>query len=95
MIRQSLIRFVKTLEESSLNQEVINQLTKNGFHKQLRNELIMLPIPKIKTVKRGYPTKLTLASQFGLSRASDEQKFDALNRKMNTLGIYYHVFLHG
>ena len=62
MLRQSLKKFLKTLP-SSFNTEpalqkmsFINELQENEFHKRLRNELIMLPIPKAKFFVRKIPT---------------------------------------
>ena len=62
MLRQSLKNFLKTLP-TSFNAEpalhkmnFINELQENEFHKRLRNELIMLPIPKAKFFNRKVPT---------------------------------------
>ena len=49
MLRQSLKLFISGLDSGSYKiQDALSKLNGNGFHKQLRNELIMLPIPKIK-----------------------------------------------
>ena len=54
MLRQSLKLFISQLESKnlfvneSLKTEALLKLERNEFHKRLRNELIMLPIPKIK-----------------------------------------------
>ena len=60
MIRQSLKLFIRGLKsrmyddineailKSSLWSEALEKLKSKNFHRQLRNELIMLPIPKIK-----------------------------------------------
>ena len=67
MIRQSLklfIRGLKTRMYDDLNEvilklslwsEALERLKEKNFHRQLRNELIMLPIPK---VKRRFETPL-------------------------------------
>ena len=53
MVRQSLIMAIEklALEQTDCDPKVINlalkDLKENVFHKKLRNELIMLPIPKI------------------------------------------------
>ena len=62
MLRQSLKKFLKTLPSSFNTQPAlkkmnfINELQENEFHKRLRNELIMLPIPKAKFFDRKIPT---------------------------------------
>ena len=49
MLRQSLKRYFNTRDQSNPDiQSAISKLNKNEFHKRLRNELIMLPIPKAK-----------------------------------------------
>ena len=48
MLRQSLKLFIKTLLPTSRTQAALQKLEENEFHKRLRNELIMLPIPKPK-----------------------------------------------
>ena len=54
MLRQSLKLFISKLGSKNLfvNEfskiEARSKLERNEFHKRLRNELIMLPIPKIK-----------------------------------------------
>ena len=49
MLRQSLKLIISGLDSDSYKiNEALSKLNGNGFHKQLRNELIMLPIPKIK-----------------------------------------------
>ena len=53
MIRQSLIMALEkfALEQTDCDPVIINfaleNLKQNAFHKKLRNELIMLPIPKV------------------------------------------------
>ena len=51
MLRQSLKRYFNTLDLT--NPDILNALSKldkNEFHKRLRNELTMIPIPKAKRV---------------------------------------------
>ena len=48
MLRQSLKLFIKTQLPTSRTQAALQKLEENEFHKRLRNELIMLPIPKAK-----------------------------------------------
>ena len=54
MLRQSLKIFLSELKRDqhlvdlSKQDKALTILNRNEFHKQLRNELIMLPIPKIK-----------------------------------------------
>ena len=54
MLRQSLKLFISKLGSKNLfvndfsKIEARSKLERNEFHKRLRNELIMLPIPKIK-----------------------------------------------
>ena len=62
MLRQSLKNFLKTLPVSFNTQlalqkmNFINESQENEFHKRLRNELIMLPIPKAKFFDRKVPS---------------------------------------
>ena len=58
MLRQSLKIFLKTLPAtySSHTLNALQKIEENDFHKQLRNELIMLPIPKAKFFSRKVPT---------------------------------------
>ena len=56
MLRQSLKIFLKTLPASFNAQPALRKIEKNGFHKRLRNELIMLPIPKAKFFDRKVPS---------------------------------------
>ena len=47
MLRQSLNLFISKLDEKLFNKTVaLKKLNSNDFHRQLRNELIMIPIPK-------------------------------------------------
>ena len=47
MLRQSLISFVKSLDSSTYNTESALRILKGKeFHRRLRSELIMVPIPK-------------------------------------------------
>ena len=56
MLRQSLTIFLKSLPMSSNVQNALQKLEENEFHKRLRNELIMLPIPKAKFFDRKIPS---------------------------------------
>ena len=56
MLRQSLKKFLQTLPSSLNIQAALQKLDENEFHKRLRNELIMLPIPKAKFFDRKVPT---------------------------------------
>ena len=55
MLRQSLKKFLKSLRSSSNIQAALRKIEENEFHKRLRNELIMLPIPKAKFFDRKVP----------------------------------------
>ena len=55
MLRQSLKIFLKSLPTSSNVQNALQKVEENDFHKRLRNELIMLPIPKAKFFDRKVP----------------------------------------
>ena len=46
MLRQSLNFFLRDVEQEKLD-EALKKLNSEDFHRQLRNELIMIPIPKI------------------------------------------------
>ena len=55
MLRQSLKLFIKTQLPTSRTQAALRKLEENEFHKRLRNELIMLPIPKAKFFQHKVP----------------------------------------
>jgi len=55
MLRQSLKLFIKTQLPTSRTQAALRKLEENEFHKRLRNELIMLPIPKAKYFQHKVP----------------------------------------
>ena len=55
MLRQSLKSFIKTLLPTSRTQAALQKLEENEFHKRLRNELVMLPIPKGKYFRHKVP----------------------------------------
>ena len=61
MLRQSLRIFLKTLPASSNVLNALQKIEENEFHKRLRNELIMLPIPKAKFFSRKVPIGVNLA----------------------------------
>ena len=46
MLRQSLNLFLKNFVNVKNMDLALNKLNSNDFHRQLRNELIMIPIPK-------------------------------------------------
>ena len=46
MLRQSLNLFISNLEEKFNKNDALKKLNNIDFHRQLRNELIMIPIPK-------------------------------------------------
>ena len=46
MLRQSLNLFISNLEEKFNKNDALKKLNAIDFHRQLRNELIMIPIPK-------------------------------------------------
>ena len=56
MLRQGLKIFLKTLSTSPDVQNALQKIDENEFHKRLRNEIIMLPIPKTKFNARKVPT---------------------------------------
>ena len=56
MLRQSLKTFLQNLPSSFDTQRAWRKIEENQFHKRLRNELIMLPIPKAKFFSRKVPT---------------------------------------
>ena len=47
MLRQSMNLFISNLDEKTFNKnDALDKLNNVDFHRQLRNELIMIPIPK-------------------------------------------------
>ena len=61
MLRQSLKLFLKTLQATANVLNALQKIDENEFHKRLRNELIMLPIPKAKFFSRKVPTGINPA----------------------------------
>ena len=62
MLRQSLKTFLeKTFPVTSFGLNALRKINENEFHKRLRNELIMLPIPKAKFFNRKVPTGVSPA----------------------------------
>ena len=56
MLRQSLKRYFNARDQSNPDiRNAISKLNKNEFHKRLRNELIMISIPKAKFFARKVP----------------------------------------
>ena len=47
MLRQSLNLFIGDLVNFEKKYEALEKLNSEDFHRQLRNELIMIPIPKV------------------------------------------------
>ena len=47
MIRQSLNLFIRDLFNSERMNQALEKLNSDDFHRQLRNELIMIPVPKV------------------------------------------------
>ena len=47
MIRQSLNLFIGDLFNSERMNQALEKLNSDDFHRQLRNELIMIPVPKV------------------------------------------------
>ena len=70
MLRQSLKLFLKSLPTSSIIQNALQKTEENDFHKRLRNELFMLPIPKVKFLDRRVPSGLSHVLQSAISRVS-------------------------
>ena len=60
MLRQSLKMFLKSLSTSANVQNALQKVDENEFHKRLRNELIMIPIPKAKFNALKVPTGANL-----------------------------------
>ena len=50
MLRQSLNRFIHDFDNQNIR-EALTKLNSDDFHRQLRNELIMIPVPKILSTK--------------------------------------------
>ena len=47
MLRQSLNLFIGDINNLNNKEEALKKVNSDDFHRQLRNELIMIPIPKI------------------------------------------------
>ena len=56
MLRHSLKKFFNSLPMSTNVKNALQKVQENDFHKRLRNELIMLPIPKAKFFDRKVPS---------------------------------------
>ena len=48
MLRQSLNRFISSFENQNKG-EAFEKLNSDDFHRQLRNEIVMIPIPKVRS----------------------------------------------
>ena len=76
MLRQSLKIFLKSFPMCSNMQNALLNLDKNEFHKRLRNELIMLPIPKAKFSDRKVPSGVN-REDFKMEIIETDTHFDA------------------
>ena len=59
MLRQSLNLFIGDLNYLKNKEEALKKLNSDDFHRQLRNELIMIPIPKILSTEFNNETPLS------------------------------------
>ena len=64
MIRQSLRTFLKSYSDATITENAMKKAMDYSFHHRIRNELIMLPIPKAKMFER----KLKLDQNLELQR---------------------------
>ena len=55
MLRQSIIKCIKN---RAINQAVMTSLMDNSVHKRIRDEILMIPIPKAKVKDSDTQTKL-------------------------------------
>ena len=68
MLRQSLNLLISKLDENSFNKnKALNKLNSVDFHRQLRNELIMIPIPKNLSNEFNYNSPLSQGHYLGLA----------------------------
>ena len=58
MLRQSLYRFLKNFINLHNMDAALKKLYSDDFYRQLRNELIMIPIPKLPLLSNDYKTPL-------------------------------------
>ena len=58
MLRQSLNLFISELDNQNKD-NALEKLKSDNFHRQLRNELIMIPIPKISSTEFNNETPLS------------------------------------
>ena len=76
MLQQSLTLFITTLLPKSRTHAALQKLKENKFHIRLRNELIMLPIPKAKFFDQKVPK--------GVNR--DDFKDEIIGKQTHVLG---------
>lgn len=93
MLRQSLKLFIKTQLSTTRTQAALRKLEENEFHKRLRNELIMLPIPKAKFFQHKVPVGVN--PMVVEDEIIEKQKHfvpDAINRVSFTGTLYFSFF---
>ena len=88
MLRQSLNLFISKLDEKLFNKnDALKKLNNSDFHRQLRNELIMIPIPK------------NLSNEFNQDSALNQGHylhlaFERVNQvKGDHIGVYRLVYI--
>ena len=85
MLRQSLNLFISTLNaESFSKKDVLKRLNSVDFHRQLRNELIMIPIPK--NISNEFNPNSALNQGHYLDLAFERVNRIMLNEKLFAMG---------
>ena len=82
MLRQSLNSFIADMVISGNKNRALKKLNSLHFHRQLRNELIMIPIPKF------------LASEYNENAPLSQAHYLDLALQRVSLDKYYIVFLN-
>ena len=67
MLRQSLNLFIGGIINLKNKEEALKKLNSDDFHRQLRNELIMIPIPKILSTEFNNEAPLSQGHYLGLA----------------------------
>ena len=84
MLRQSLNLFISQLDGNAFKiDDALKTLNSDDFHRQLRNELIMIPIPKI--ISREFNEIAPLSQGHYLDLACERVKIIKFHKKQMTL----------
>ena len=76
MLRQSLNLFISELDNQNKD-NALEKLKSDNFHRQLRNELIMIPIPKILSSEYNEYAPLSQGHYLGMALGRVRKQFQS------------------